>query len=457
MNSSEAPVDSLTPSSVPTATILSSVANLSNTILGSGMLAMPAAFSVVGLGFGLFLIGFAASTSALGLYLLALCAQRVGNRKTSFYAVSQLTYPRASLWVDLAIAIKCFGVSISYLIVVGQLMPQIMEYFGYTPGSLATNRRLWITVFMIVLIPLASMRRLDSLRYTSIIALCSVVYLVMIVALAFLFRDHPIPWQHIHWFKLDWNFLSVLPVFVFGFTCHQNIFSIHNEIIDNSIPRVSRVLISSIGNGSIVYILIGSLGYLTFGDDVESNILSMYKVNTFLTMGRFAVVLLSLFSYPLQCHPCRTCLLKALDSLNTPHKTLSGQTYSSVNPDEASLEDPDTEVTPSASESEVLFFILTAGILLGTFSLALVVEKLDTVLAFVGSTGSTSISFILPGIFYLKLTSDQPPHIFESAAPLLPLGVSRHAARRFVAYCLVIYGVLVMVTCLSFNITKLLK
>lgn len=42
------------------------------------------------------------------------------------------------------------------------------------PPPWALNGANWITVFMVVLIPLAFLRRLDSLRHTSYIALFSV-------------------------------------------------------------------------------------------------------------------------------------------------------------------------------------------------------------------------------------------------------------------------------------------
>ena len=38
------------------------------------------------------------------------------------------------------------------------------------------------------------------------------------------------------------------------------------------------------------------------------------------------------------------------------------------------------------------------------------VSSLDKVLAYVGSTGSTSISFILPGLFYYKISAPDSPH-----------------------------------------------
>lgn len=99
----------------PSGTLLSSYANLSNTILGTGMLAMPHALSQIGIIPGLLLILFASLASILGLMLLELSAQSLNSRETSFYAVSQRTFPWSSLVLDTAIAIKCFGVSFSLI------------------------------------------------------------------------------------------------------------------------------------------------------------------------------------------------------------------------------------------------------------------------------------------------------------------------------------------------------
>jgi amino acid permease len=55
---------------------------------------------------------FSGSVAAFGLYLLSRCARHTTHRRSSFYAVAQLTFPKAAVFFDAAIAIKCFGVSI---------------------------------------------------------------------------------------------------------------------------------------------------------------------------------------------------------------------------------------------------------------------------------------------------------------------------------------------------------
>lgn len=74
---------------------------------------------------GIFLILLSALASGLGLYFLSRCAARTEGRHASFFAISQLTWPKVAILFDLAIAIKCFGVAVSYLIIIGDLMPQV--------------------------------------------------------------------------------------------------------------------------------------------------------------------------------------------------------------------------------------------------------------------------------------------------------------------------------------------
>ena len=144
---------------------------------------------------------FSGAVGAFGLYLLSACARHTPHRRSSFFAVASLTFPRAAVFFDAAIAIKCFGVSIrcapyrfpharrvtpadeagfSYLIIIKSLLPNVVAslYHDLTspdtnPPAWALSGHVWITLVMIVLAPLSFFRRLDSLRHTSYIALFS--------------------------------------------------------------------------------------------------------------------------------------------------------------------------------------------------------------------------------------------------------------------------------------------
>lgn len=57
-------------------------------------------------------------------------------------------------------------------------------------------------------------------------------------------------------------------------------FSILNELKDNSPSSVVGVIVSSIGSASSIYIVVAITGYLTFGNAVVGNIVSMCKYST---------------------------------------------------------------------------------------------------------------------------------------------------------------------------------
>ena len=75
------------------------------------------------------------------------------------------------------------------------------------------------------MIPLSFLRRLDSLKYTSVIALISIGYLVILVIAHFIKGDtkkDPAPIRVVRWESAIAT-LSSFPVIVFAYTCHQNV------------------------------------------------------------------------------------------------------------------------------------------------------------------------------------------------------------------------------------------
>lgn len=408
----------------------SSVINLLNTIVGAGVLAMPLAMSHMGILLGIIVIIWAGVTAAFGLYLQNRCAAYLERGSASFFALSQITYPNAAVIFDAAIAIKCFGVGISYLIIIGDLMPGVVLGFASEDGlaRFLLDRHFWVTAFMLVCIPLSYLRRLDSLKYTSIIALISISYLVVLVVYHFCARDtlpdghYETPLRIFTW-KSPVAALSSLPVIVFAYTCHQNMFSVLNEIADNSHFRTTAVVGASIGSATVIYLLVAITGYLSFGNEVGGNIVGQYAPSVSATVGRAAIVVLVMFSYPLQVHPCRASVDAVLKwrpsaSLKQSLSRSSGNSSSSsLTGPQSSLSPPrDTPLLPTGKKrnteiSETRFAVITTVIIILSYIVAMTVSSLEAVLAYVGSTGSTSISFILPGLFYYKISSpDNPLH-----------------------------------------------
>merc|ERR1740139_492360 len=104
--------------------------NLLATCLGAGILGLPYAYTGSGLVGGSCLLVLCAVLSGFGAHLLVEAADRSG-RPASFYSVAQAVGgPRAGVFMDFLIFVMSFGAAVSYLIVVGGVLPDVAMSFG---------------------------------------------------------------------------------------------------------------------------------------------------------------------------------------------------------------------------------------------------------------------------------------------------------------------------------------
>lgn len=276
-------------------------------------------------------------------------------------------------------------------------------------------------------------------------------------------------------------------------------FSVINEIKDNTPASIVGVISSSIGSAASIYVLVAITGYLTFGNTVLGNIVMMYPSSAASTIGKAAIVVLVMFSVPLQVHPCRASLDAVLRwRPNRSHRGPDSPSNRSLLSNNSGP--TDSHGAPAVAMSDMRFALLTTVIIVLAYITSLTVSQLDRVLAYVGATGSTSISFILPGLFYYKISDPDSIHhqrltkedddvdandsddtdigfepsgsgILEAAGSIRSGGVGagyggwwrmrkrwrwdmehiEHGLLRRLALCLAIYGMCVMVVCLVLN------
>lgn len=127
------------------------------------------------------------------------------------------------------------------------------------------------------------------------------------------------------------------------------------------------------------------------------------------TIAKAAIVVLVTFSIPLQVHPCRASIYAVTQwrpSGSSQPRSNSPGSRSLLQPNQARVSDHGS----GAEISDAVFAWLTSLILILAYITSLTVSSLERVLAFVGSVGSTSISFILPGIFYWKISHPDSGH-----------------------------------------------
>lgn len=174
-----------------------------------------------------------------------------------------------------------------------------------------------------------------------------------------------------------------------------------------------------------------------------------------------------MFSYPLQVHPCRASVDAVIKWRPIKRSESPGSSPSRL----VSLL-PGAKTGPQTrgdGMGETRFAAITTAIIVLSYIVAMTVSSLEKVLAYVGSTGSTSISFILPGLFYYKISSPDSPHhqrlmkedddeqedTADDDENLLGGGLKgglwHKKLLRRASLALAIYGGVVMVTCLVTN------
>ena len=443
---------------------------LANTILGAGMLGLPAAFAGCGYIAGVLGVLLFGGSAVLGLFLLSEAANLVG-RPATFHSVANAAVPGFGHAFDAAIAIKCFGVATSYLIVVKGNMPAAMIALGAPRDHWLTNKQLWVLLSAGLATPLAFLRSISRLRFTAVL---SITCVILIISVVLLFCAHPIPALDpcptqsevaalgspernpscgsptLVPFTSPISCLRELPIFVFSYTCHQNAISVTNELRNPTSGRALLGMSTAVSIAMVAYLALAMGGYATFGADVKGDVLESYPSDSLVVgVARMAISLIVTLCYPLQCHPSRGCLTSIFVAVGeglcsatnqpasvTPIVPITMPLSSTIDAHAASSgrgrEDADEALRPdmragqvdvgayeadSASAARPLvddhsavppFSLkahigITCAFLLSSIVIGLLVDDLGVVLRVVGATGSTTVSYILPGGCYFVL------------------------------------------------------
>lgn len=444
---------------------------LLHTSLGTGLISIPFFYKNNGIILSVVLLAFSYLMSTTGLILQCQLSNWLPTltlkKKLSFKSIGDLLFDEKSnkiVLFDIAIAIKCFGVSISYLIVIGDLMPQILRYFT---SKIDIHRSIFISFSLFcIIMPLCFIKKISSLKKFSMIALISVVYLCfMIIINAFVYKENDQK-GHIYWTKpkksyKDINFLTSFPISVFAFTCQHNTFSIFNELKTPTFANFSKIVVKAMSCALIIYLTVGTLGYITFGDNVESNIIKMYEMDNFFNvLGRFCIVVLVTLAYPLQMYPCRLSIYNIYNHFqnkpifNSLTDTDTNESITLLNEEELNLEQ---QINSSHLDiPDLQFKVITMSIIIAGFFIAISLTNLGLVLGFIGGTGSTLIAFILPGLFsYLLFSKIESDPAFIQNALLKNTNIKDYKQEiaqigsakqwKLLSIGLIVYGVCIMI------------
>ena len=171
--------------------------NLTNVITGSGIIGLPYAAQQCGLLVAIVMLLATAVATQYSLQLLVWSAHRL-HRKRSL-DVEELMYEcfgPAGRWTALiAVFLLDFGVMVALLVVIGDTVPPVCDYYlGSTLGALTSRRVVLSLVSLLLILPVSCLRSLSSLSLISLTSILSVLLLTTLVVVRLMtFTARPTP------------------------------------------------------------------------------------------------------------------------------------------------------------------------------------------------------------------------------------------------------------------------
>ncbi|KAM9341021.1 putative sodium-coupled neutral amino acid transporter 6 [Symphorus nematophorus] len=405
----------LTNGSVPTrakgASFASSVFNLMNAIMGSGILGLAYAMASTGIVCFCILLIVVSCLAAYSIHLLLKLCDQTGINSYEDLGAKALQKPGKVL-VGIAILIQNIGAMSSYLFILKSELPAAISSF-LSPDSTGNawyedGRLLLIIITVCVVLPLSMLPKIGFLGYTSSIAFFFMLYFAVVVVVKKWSIPCPLPHNVTtlsgsfqisnssdsectpRLFVISSKSAYAIPTMAFSFLCHTAILPIYCELDRPTKRRMQNVTNVSIGLSFSLYIVSAVFGYLTFYAHVDSELLLNYGTylprDIMVMTVRLAILLSVLLTVPLIQFPARKSVILLLCG--------------------------------ERPFSWLIHIITTLTILGVVLLMAIFVPDIRNVFGVVGSTTSNFLMFICPGIFYLKISS-RPLRSFDSVGAIL--------------------------------------
>ncbi|KAK3003181.1 hypothetical protein RJ639_018079 [Escallonia herrerae] len=374
------------------ASVPGAVFNVSTSIIGAGIMSIPATLRVLGVVPAFVLIVLVAVLVDVSVEFM-LRFTYSGESKTYAGLMRESFGPVGSIAVQICVMITNLGCLIIYLIIIGDVLsgnqPEgalhlgvLQEWFGIHWWNSRAVALLFIVVF--VMLPLVLFRRVESLRFSSAVSVLLAVVFVgicSVMAISALLEGKTKSPRLLP--RLDnqasfFNLFTAVPVIVTAFTFHFNVHAIGVELGKpadmTSAVRISLVLCAAI------YFAIGIFGYLLFGDSIMSDILVNFDEDSSSTIGsllndivRLSYALHLMLVFPLLNFSLRT----NIDELLFPKRPLL------------------------ASDAK-RFVALTLVLLAFAYLAAIAIPNIWYFFQFMGSTSAVCLAFIFPGAIALR-------------------------------------------------------
>eukprot|EP00026_Physarum_polycephalum_P004161 Phypoly_transcript_04178.p1 GENE.Phypoly_transcript_04178~~Phypoly_transcript_04178.p1 ORF type:complete len:438 (+),score=40.67 Phypoly_transcript_04178:52-1365(+) len=356
-------------------TIWGSTFNLCNSAIGAGILALPYAINQAGLVLGIIIMVLMAAVMTFTLKIIV-WTNRLQPAATTFEQLVLIYFgKKISVLVIVCVVIGTFGACTGFLVIIADLLTPILQNFVHEPAWLHSRLFVVLVLSAIGILPLSSLEKFHSLRFSSTLAILSVTFTVFVVVFRSV-SSFPVSPSSIKLFNFNFSIMNALPLISFAFGCHLQLVPIFGELDDNHIPRRPNMVIAMTNLVCIVlYSIVGIFGYLEFPNSQQGNVLKNYSNHDHLVNVARVVL-----SFVIVCHypPSNYCCRGALDQLFFPREK------------------------PNVYRRILWTFVIWMAALI----VSITVAEIDVIFGLIGATANSLIVLVFPAFFLLHCSKE---------------------------------------------------
>eukprot|EP01053_Blabericola_migrator_P000101 Blabericola_migrator_1__100@NODE_1024_length_5666_cov_136_591534_g704_i0_p2_GENE_NODE_1024_length_5666_cov_136_591534_g704_i0NODE_1024_length_5666_cov_136_591534_g704_i0_p2_ORF_typecomplete_len470_score42_28Aa_trans/PF01490_18/3_1e47Trp_Tyr_perm/PF03222_13/5_5e06DUF4190/PF13828_6/34DUF4190/PF13828_6/4_3e03DUF4190/PF13828_6/1e02DUF4190/PF13828_6/1_3DUF4190/PF13828_6/1_2e04_NODE_1024_length_5666_cov_136_591534_g704_i028204229 len=419
--------------------------------VGPGLLALPYGVAEAGLPLGILFMCFSVLIS--GWVVTILYDAKVGLSKRSAHSYSQLTEAvLGKRWrncLELIVVLNGLGICISFMIFLGGFAPPaiqtLMTYLfpdSYKPpATMQGERVICLCAFALITIALSSIKDFSHLKWLSHVPVIGLTYTTLFLTCRIGYKWHK---GELDVTQSLYNSLTHHPtyttlltpnIFLFSTMMQVNVLPILATFPDTSKHGLIQSLRLGHGTLFLFYLLLAIVGYVSaatskdgispIGVVSQNFTLDLPIEDISVAFLRIVLVITLLSIAPYQFVNVAGCILGFVERKRTQKRDVSDADLATCHSLSASLLSTTTRHESGPSEDEDLEFLgprasavdrithhfsLTSRLLAATglvtvaFIVALVTDKVATLLSIVGGVGSTTLMCTAP--FFIKRAID---------------------------------------------------
>ena len=437
--------------------------HIANTILGAGIISLPVAIRHLGIVLG-----------SISMVLLALCtiysvillikALEV-TKKSTYSSVAKASLGDVGYIVTLImIIVNNFGVCSAYLRIFGETLQNTVQGFVSVDNFWARQNYIYIIIIFIVMGFVLFTDSFEAFKQISYIGIIGITIFTFSVIIIFFYRVARglMPTFTSGMLAPSGDIIELITVFpacLLAFTFQFNLFPVYIILRDRTeIYKASNIGIIFC---LIVYVIVGVLGYLLYGDQLTDTVLSMFFndmkefkdhdqfLKYFLVITNLSFLCCSTTGIPLTFFTLKTNCYNLITFIRKRNKGISNKKAKNSqvemtmkdtpmsaaigvpgsNPTEVTTQSEELDSTTTQPAINKMVFnpeiqsvndmiipkeeydlsergkvIVIVVVYFSIGALTIAVPQLKWIFHFVGATASNFLSFIIPNLMIIKLT-----------------------------------------------------